>query len=611
MKLSYWLLPITLGLGSSVLAWQMFSNIGWFQAIELRVNRSTQLSQRPVPRHPDIRLILIDNDTNSQLNVPATIDMVPREFHAELIDALKAAGAKAVLLDIKFETSVPAADAQLQRSIAHSSPMKVVLSERAALEVDKSGELQNNVKSFKPNFVEPTIEADNWMRASVESAVRDEVIIGFRPVQMDHSTLGRTVPHASLAMALCALGFRVKDLRLDLTEMKLHVGSRTWDLDSTGTYLNGWVEEGKDFPSQEYAAALRALRTPQGKAMYRDKLVLVGGDVDRDPQTTPNNGRMGGVAVLAHQVSSLLQPSVSQASELSMAQNLLWGGALCLVAALTIWPLRFGLTVGGSILALTLASFGPQLAFRWSGIWLNTVFPFTGVLITILMVGIVASLRSSGLAKRFTPTHVRENRKSGAIEDATVLFVDLKGSTPTVLEIGIEGSTALLSKLLTVLTAEVRKSGGEVEHMAGDGLMAVFRGSKGGAHANRCLSCVRSIRHEVAEFGQEIIGQDNKIELTVGIESGPISGAVIRSASSEEWSSFGETIHLAARLQAACKEYRVDTLLGPGAHTNLRMDIEMYAMGRAMLRGFESRGPIEIWSLDELSTPDTTNEEQG
>jgi class 3 adenylate cyclase/tetratricopeptide (TPR) repeat protein len=161
---------------------------------------------------------------------------------------------------------------------------------------------------------------------------------------------------------------------------------------------------------------------------------------------------------------------------------------------------------------------------------------------------------------------------------ATVLFVDLVGSTALVAGSDPEVARRRVQQFFRAVTGYIEAHGGTVEKFAGDAVMAAFGIPR--AHeddAERALRAALEIRAAVGELG---------IECTIGVDAGEVV-----SEDSDSTFATGQAVTLAARLQQAAEPNEI--LVGRGAHRLVGDAVELEPAGVRALPGFAE--PIAIW----------------
>ncbi|MEQ9490959.1 MAG: response regulator [Alphaproteobacteria bacterium] len=140
-------------------------------------------------------------------------------------------------------------------------------------------------------------------------------------------------------------------------------------------------------------------------------------------------------------------------------------------------------------------------------------------------------------------------------EDAAVMFVDLAGFTRlSHLCTPIEVFT-FLRDFQGRLAHSVFENGGHVDKYMGDGLMAVFstavdKMSPSGA----ALRCGRQLIQNIAAyFDNHPITSKGPLGIRIGAHFGPVLVGNIGDETRLEFATIGDTVNIAARLEALCK----------------------------------------------------------
>src|SRR5437868_1426490 len=162
---------------------------------------------------------------------------------------------------------------------------------------------------------------------------------------------------------------------------------------------------------------------------------------------------------------------------------------------------------------------------------------------------------------------------------ATVLFVDLVGSTALVASADPEVVRRRVTRYFAEVTTCVEAHGGVVEKFAGDAVLAAFGVPQ--AHeddAERAIKAAFAILDQVHELG---------LEARVGIESGEV---VVDDAAQSTFVT-GEAVNVAARLQQQAEAGQV--LIGPVARGLSFQVVDAEEIGPVDLKGL--RDPIPVW----------------
>jgi class 3 adenylate cyclase/tetratricopeptide (TPR) repeat protein len=162
---------------------------------------------------------------------------------------------------------------------------------------------------------------------------------------------------------------------------------------------------------------------------------------------------------------------------------------------------------------------------------------------------------------------------------ATVMFVDLVGSTTLVSQADPEVVRRRIAQYFDHVSQCVTQHGGIVEKFAGDAVMAAFGIPV--AHEDDAERAVR------AAFGVLDAVKELQLEARIGIEAGEV---VVDDADSTF--ATGEAVNIAARLQQQAEPNTI--VIGPGAQRLTMGKLELDDLGPIDVRG---REPVWAWHV--------------
>ena len=152
----------------------------------------------------------------------------------------------------------------------------------------------------------------------------------------------------------------------------------------------------------------------------------------------------------------------------------------------------------------------------------------------------------TGRAHDAGPAQHPEERRN-----ASVLFADLAGYTAVAEKMDPEAVKSMIDRCLQRLAAEVDRFGGHVDKFIGDNIMAVFGAPI--AHEDDPERAVRAglgMQSAMEEINAAIADTaDVSFSLRVGINSGEVLAGQV----GEGYTVIGDTVNVAARLQAAAE----------------------------------------------------------
>jgi adenylate cyclase len=195
--------------------------------------------------------------------------------------------------------------------------------------------------------------------------------------------------------------------------------------------------------------------------------------------------------------------------------------------------------------------------------------------------------------------------RNAKTERVTVLFADLRGYTGLAERLPPASVMPLLDEFLGVLGRATTQHGGQIFHMAGDGMMAGFGlGDPAGDGAREALAAGHVM---LLEFGAVAARwrRDMSIEtgIGVGLHLGEVALGSLGPPGSRRTTLVGDTVNVASRL---CSRARAgEVLLSCTVATALdakRLQKGSESMPAAILQlpQFELRGrsePLDIWCI--------------
>lgn len=357
-------------------------------------------------------------------------------------------------------------------------------------------------------------------------------------------------------------------------------------------------------------------------SLFQNKIVLVGPtltgvDTLRTPfqQSNPING----VYFYAATINNLLNQSFLRRP--GSEANLL---LLCLLAMVGTHFLRrqgvywrLAVVAGFPLLWATLAYVG--FVMGW---WLPVAAPIVTIVLSALAVQVQEQQEKQQLMALFSMnvspgTAELIWRHKGQILDqgelsaqnltATVLFMDIRGFTSITEALPSQQLLPWLNQYFETMTDCIMEHGGMVDKYIGDAIMAVF-----GAPVPRtrpeevCTDAIAALQTAVEMHGrlqrlnQQLTAQNlPNIKFGIGIHTGPLVGGTVGNRHRLNYSLFGDTVNVAARLESLTKSlspsapFKVLLSASTYQHTQHHFPLELFRF--AQLAG--RQGKTEVYSL--------------
>jgi len=197
------------------------------------------------------------------------------------------------------------------------------------------------------------------------------------------------------------------------------------------------------------------------------------------------------------------------------------------------------------------------------------------------------------LVRRFaTPEVAQDLQESGFALGGkrvrgTVMFADIRGFTTLAEAQPPEETIELLNTYYTLMFDAISGHGGIVSQIAGDGLMAIFGAplplaDHEDAAARTALDMIEMI--DLFNVDQAAAGKA-PIRIGIGIATGDMVAGYTGTQARATYTCIGDTVNLAARLEAHTKEAKRAILVDGATRAALLGDIAVDALGLVTIRG--------------------------
>ncbi len=254
------------------------------------------------------------------------------------------------------------------------------------------------------------------------------------------------------------------------------------------------------------------------------------------------------------------------------------GALTALVAVMRQSPARAALTA----LGLVALAIGASFAFWRSADWLvDSLWPSLAVLAAWQAASLGAFVDSRArrlalersFATRLPPEIVArlaanpdEMKLAGEEREVTALFTDIEGFTPLTERMPAQELVALLDRYFDCVCGIVIAHGGMVDKIVGDAVHALFNAPLDLAdHADCAIECALAIARATQEFCARPQNSAHCLGRTrIGVETGRAILGDVGASGKLDYTAHGSTINLAARLEAANKQFGSSIAVGPG-----------------------------------------------
>jgi adenylate cyclase len=378
--------------------------------------------------------------------------------------------------------------------------------------------------------------------------------------------------------------------------------------------------------------------------LFKDKVVLIGSMAQsvQDIYYTPlsrgvlERQQLWGVALHAHVLDQLLGfalEGIPTTEVLRERDEALWilfwsllGGLIGVFLRSTYRVLLWG---GGSLLSIYGVA---HAAFAYGGLWVPLVPPamacvFSTGIVTAYMHSrerrqraVLMQLFSKCVSKDIVDVIWQEREKvlkNGRPRDqrvmVTTLFSDLKGFTSLTEGMVPESIMEWLNTYMESMTGVIMRYGGVIDRFAGDGIKADFgipipRLSEEEIRrdASNAVHCALEMQEEMKRL--EKLLEEKQLPSTtlrIGIFTGPAIAGVIGSAERMQYTTLGDSVNIAARLESLDKDMKNENtcriLIGQTTLDCIGDEFKTSRVGEVNLRGFHQK--VEVYHVLGVNRP--------
>ena len=207
------------------------------------------------------------------------------------------------------------------------------------------------------------------------------------------------------------------------------------------------------------------------------------------------------------------------------------------------------------------------------------------------------------LVRRFATSEVAQDLQQsgfalgGRRVRGSVMFADIRGFTALVESQPPEETIELLNTWYTLMFDAISGHGGVVNQMIGDGLMAIFGAplplpDHGAAAVRAALDMIEMIELFNVE---RTMGGKVAIRIGIGIASGEMVAGYTGTQQRATYTCIGDTVNLAARLEAHTKVALRAILIDPATRAGVGEGVAIEPIGPVSFHG--KAAPVEVYAV--------------
>jgi adenylate cyclase len=361
------------------------------------------------------------------------------------------------------------------------------------------------------------------------------------------------------------------------------------------------------------------------RGLIDGRIMLVGSSAAAlaDIRATPLNPSTPGVEVhaelLEHMLTGarLVRPDWAPGAE---GLVILLGGALVAWAARRFRPV---LAACALLAALAVSGLGSWLLFTRADMLLDPLVPGASWIATYIAGTLLAYRRAEserkfvrGAFQRYLSPEIVEQiaadpsrlRLGGETRETTVLFSDVRNFTSRAELMDAEGVVRFLNAMHTPLTAAVLAQGGTIDKYIGDGLIAFWNAPLDAPdHADRACAAALAMQQAAIDLDLRMAREAAAngtphlpVRIGIGLSTGLAFVGNMGSEQRLEYSMVGDTVNIAARLEAGTKDVGAPILVSQATAEAATSHL-FVPMGNLPLKGRTKAAPVLALHANKVS----------
>jgi class 3 adenylate cyclase len=191
------------------------------------------------------------------------------------------------------------------------------------------------------------------------------------------------------------------------------------------------------------------------------------------------------------------------------------------------------------------------------------------------------------------------------VKDATVLFLDIEGFTALLQKYSTERINHVIESYFSIFYDLIQKNGGDVNEMAGDGMMVIFLEPDPIKRAKSAVRAALEIQEQCKKYLEERDSFLFPIQVNIGICSGEVylGSTKMKGTGGDRWTftASGPVTIVAARLSDYAQGGQI--LIGEETVRSLEDDFALKHLGKVQLKNFKEPFEVSQVTAQNLSSP--------
>ncbi len=209
-----------------------------------------------------------------------------------------------------------------------------------------------------------------------------------------------------------------------------------------------------------------------------------------------------------------------------------------------------------------------------------------------------------------------EALREGGEWEITAFFSDVAGFSSISEELTPKQLAKLLNEYLSAMTDILKNNHGTLDKYIGDAIVGIFGAPmRNKTHPyDACIASLNMVKRleelrAVWNLNNSYTPEARKMNFRIGLNCGVAKVGFMGTDSLASYTMMGDMVNLAARLEAAAKDYGTKILVSDSIYANCKDQFHFRYMDKIRVKGKEQ--PVEIYSLESTSSEKIKSEVEG
>ena len=198
-------------------------------------------------------------------------------------------------------------------------------------------------------------------------------------------------------------------------------------------------------------------------------------------------------------------------------------------------------------------------------------------------------------------------KKGTTSRELCFLFTDIRGFTSLCEGLPPKKVVELLNHYLDIETQIILDNEGDIDKFVGDEMMAFFAGPRKEINACKAAMQIRAAMREQQQLSME--SGLTYVSIGIGINTGNVTFGPVGSRTRKDFTSIGDTVNLAARLESANKAYGSKSIISDAVYQKLRGMFICRELDFITVKG--KTEPVRIYEILQQKSQATKNNANG